>query len=252
MTEQSPRFVNLQRGAVSVLDKQGRQVLVHPWEHRGHYADAVHVVEGEWYSQFCGPMQQLAPFPDGDAIPAGVTRDDGSQVLAGEFADDPVPDSPPDTTAPSAVTVQARRGRFRATGDLIRGGRVVAPEQMNVEDVKTSQAALAEALGEMWVAPLARLGIFTVRQLMDAPQAVLLTLPGATPAGVAELRESVVAFLDRVPETPSGRVSGPAVVVEEGPVVASKHATPKRAAPKRAKKKSKKKASRKVPKPEAD
>lgn len=205
-TDSQPRFVNLNRTRVQVLDPQGRPIFVFPFHEgvgRARRADAVYVVEGEHWRRFVSDAGPLYPFPSPthyglETFPElRVQRDSGEQrTLSGAAAE------PASALVGSVQDLAAGLGRFRAKGDLIRQGKKV------VEDPETGRTYLIDDPGapagareEMRKSVfdyLTDLGVNSVQDFRALSDEVLLAIPGLGSAQLSMLRRNVEIYFSQV------------------------------------------------------
>lgn len=161
-------YVNLQASSVQVYDENRHPITVLPWSRRSQHPGALFVVRGTHYQQFVSGAGPLYPFP-GDAIPPPAVAPSSDELQAREVA------RARQDRELRAMGLQAKDGKLRLAGDVIRAGTVVGETQ--------------QAFATRIRSGLAGVGINSAEDFRHAPREALLRVPGVTEDNVARVRE---------------------------------------------------------------
>jgi len=224
-----PRFVNLNPSRTYVTGPDGQQVIVAPFDdflhERQRKADAIYVLEGEWWGRYVGDKGPLFPFPaPREYGVAAFPPVSGAQrrVCA-------VPGEGGDRHSSvggdgGAIRAQARMGRYRAAGDVLTpGGKIRATDPLTGKDVLLddtpenrhavhSRVAAERGGGPVEPenedpnAPLKRsiidtledMGVESHRQFAELSDETLLRIPGVNAHNLPHLRRNIGDLLKRL------------------------------------------------------
>lgn len=189
-TQTEPRFVNLQHSAVQVYTPTRHPITILPWEQRKRMkpGSGTFVVEGGHYQQFVSGAGPLYPFPADEDHPPGPLPQSEDALHASVVSRASL------QARIEGQTPVAQRGRFRATGDVVREGTIIGESQ---------QAFLLRLRRE-----LAVVGITDALAFRQAPKHTLFKVEGVTEDSLARFREMEAELFPAAPTpVPTGKVT---------------------------------------------
>jgi hypothetical protein len=208
------RFVNLGKSRTQLVGPNGERLIVMPFAEslhpNTHKADALYVLEGEWWTRYVSAAGPLFPFPvpaafGVESFPALVAlRDDGERV---ELDGDPIR-----ATAPG-VAVAARMGTYRIAADVLTpDGKIkrTLPDGTIelLEDTPENRTQFADAdpvnvknqeIKDGIVAWLERMHVSTLEDFEGLSDEVMLKIPGVTSQSLPHIRANVRKMFGEAP-----------------------------------------------------
>lgn len=210
------RYVNLGKVPVYVQNPNGQTVIVHPFreaiDERSRRADAIYVVEGDFWARYMSQAGPLHRFP----LPKSFGRETFPALPVHHL--DGRPDDGAiltDGTARPQVAAVAAPGRFRVAGDVITpAGKIrrrnpITGEDEEVDDIPANRNVLPPTNPPGPVPPQLRVsivefmeqrGITTVERFDALTDEEMLAIPGMHPHALPRLRANIRDFLSKQAE----------------------------------------------------
>lgn len=210
------RYVNLGKVSVYVQNPSGQTVIVHPFreslDDRSRRADAIYVVEGEFWARYMSQAGPLHRFP----LPKSFGRETFPALPVHHL--DGRPDDGAiltDGAARPQVAAVATPGRFRAAGDVItpqgkiRRRNPITGEDEEVDDIPANRNVLPPVNLPGQTPPQLRVsivdfmesrGIDTLEKFDALTDKDLLSIPGMHAHAIPRLRENVREFMRKQAE----------------------------------------------------
>jgi len=212
------RFVNLGKSRTQILDPNGTRIIVMPFSEslhaNTHKADALYVLEGDYWGRYVSQAGPLFPFP----IPAafGLTAFPALRALGidGEFVE---LEGVPLRVQSGGQAVAARMGTYRIAADVLTPDghikRTLPDGSIELlEDTAANRTKFADADPVNTKNPQIKDGILSWLERMHVTSAadfsalsdeVMLKIPGVTPHSLPHIRANVHKMLEEsvAPET---------------------------------------------------